>query len=164
MTDAAIYCVDTSTFIDLRHYPRHIFESVWQRLEGMASRGRLISTDEVLLELARRDDDLHRWGQDHRALFRPPTREVILQAQQVLNDFPEWGDLVTRETPWADPLVVAEAIVEQRRQDEGLFGSSCMLLTEEKKPPALRIPMVCERYGIVAVTFHEMLEREGWTF
>jgi len=123
MTDAAIYCIDTSTLIDLRHYPRHIFGSVWQRLEEMASQGRLISTDEVLLELARRDDDLHRWAQGHRALFRPPTREVILQVQEVLNDFPEWGNLVNRETPWADPLVVAEAILEQRRQEEGLFGS-----------------------------------------
>jgi len=39
-----------------------------------------------------------------------------------------------------------------------------VVLTEEKKPPALRLPMVCERYGLVAVNFHEMLEREGWTF
>lgn len=164
MTDATIYCVDTSTLVDLRHYPRHIFASVWQRFEQVISEGRLISTDEVLVELARRDDDLFHWAQAHRALFRPPTREVILRVQQILNDFPEWGDLANRETAWADPLVVAEAIVEHRRQEEGLFGSPCLVLTEEKKPPALRIPRVCRRYGIEALNFHEMVEREGWTF
>jgi hypothetical protein len=164
MTGQVIYCVDTSTLIDLRHYPRQIFTSVWQRIEELASGGRLISTDEVLIELSRRDDAVYRWAMDHRTLFRPPSREVILQAQQILNDFPEWGDLANREAPWADPLVVAEAVVEHRRQEQELFGSPCLVLTEERKPPAIRIPMVSERYGLTAVNFHEMLEREGWTF
>jgi len=37
MTDATIYCVDTNTLVDLRHYPIHIFGSVWQSLEEMVS-------------------------------------------------------------------------------------------------------------------------------
>jgi hypothetical protein len=163
MTDS-IYCVDTSTLIDLRHYPRQVFGSVWDRLEELVSSGRLISTDEVLVELERRDDDVYRWAHTHRDLFRAPSREVILQVQQITNDFPDWGDLANRETAWADPLVVAEAVVEQRRQEAVLFGTLCVVLTEERKPPALRIPLVCERYGLDAVNFHEMLEREGWKF
>jgi hypothetical protein len=164
MTGADIYCVDTSTLIDLRHYPRRTFESLWHQLETMTSEGRLISTDEVLVELERRDDEIYRWARQHSGVFRSPSRDVILQVQQLLNDFPYWGDLASREGPWADPLVVAEAVVEQRTQEASLFGSTCLVMTEERKPPALRIPLVCDRYDIASVNFHEMLEREGLTF
>jgi hypothetical protein len=164
MTGADVYCVDTSTLVDLRHYPRPTFGSLWQHLETMISDERLISTDEVLVELERRDDEVYRWARQHSGVFRSPSRDVILQVQQILNDFPDWGDLASREGPWADPLVVAEAVVEQRTQEASLFGSTCLVLTEERKPPALRIPLVCERYDITAVNFHEMLEREGLTF
>lgn len=43
-----IYCVDASELINLRQYfPRKVFPAVWEKLEVVIGKGRLIAPDEV---------------------------------------------------------------------------------------------------------------------
>jgi hypothetical protein len=59
------YSIDTSSLLDgwVRYYPPDVFPSFWKHLEGMIGAGELISPDEVLRELAKKEGDtLHSWA------------------------------------------------------------------------------------------------------
>jgi hypothetical protein len=55
------YSIDTSAILEAwrRRYPPDVFPAVWQRLEQMIERGDLGASEEVLLELEKRDDEVH---------------------------------------------------------------------------------------------------------
>ena len=57
------YCVDTSAWLDgwRRYYPRDVFPTLWTKIEGLVATGQIISSEEVYVELAKKDDDLHGW-------------------------------------------------------------------------------------------------------
>lgn len=57
------YSVDTSALLDawVRYYPPDVFDTLWKRLDSLASQGRLLAIDEVRRELEKRDDGLHKW-------------------------------------------------------------------------------------------------------
>ena len=67
--------IDTSALLDgwVRYYPPDLFPSLWSHLEEMIRTGELLSPDEVLLELAQKDDEIHKWadGRFGRPLFDP---------------------------------------------------------------------------------------------
>ena len=59
-----IYSIDTSALLDgwRRHYPPDVFVSVWERIEGLIAGGELRATEEVRIELERKDDDVFKWA------------------------------------------------------------------------------------------------------
>ena len=57
-----IYCVDTSSFIEMKEsYPNDIFPNLWENIEKLCKNGRLIDPDEVKKEIEKGDDDLKKW-------------------------------------------------------------------------------------------------------
>jgi hypothetical protein len=66
------YCIDTSALIDaaIRWYPPDVFPSLWTRVEALIETGRLISSEEVLLELEQKEGDiLHEWAKNATFAF-----------------------------------------------------------------------------------------------
>ena len=55
------YCIDTSTFLDAwdRWYPIDVFPSLWTSVEKLIEVGTIISSEEVLFELERKDVALY---------------------------------------------------------------------------------------------------------
>jgi hypothetical protein len=58
-----VYCVDTSAWMDgwQRYYPQDVFPSLWTRLDELIGTGQIISSEEVYVELKKKDDTLHDW-------------------------------------------------------------------------------------------------------
>jgi hypothetical protein len=132
------YSVDTSSLIELKHFPRDVFGSVWDTLEELIKAKRLFAPHEVFRELQKGDDEIFKWAKAQPGLF------VDLDAVQgtlladLLARFPAMA-APAKVGPHADPLVVALA---RSRLDSD--GSGCHVVTEEKLKGAgsVKIPNV----------------------
>jgi len=165
-----IYCIDTSSLVTIqRTYSQSVFPGLWDCLSELVREGRLVAPQEVFKELKEGgDDEIYQWAKNHESMFRdldPKQAEVV---RQIVND-PKFKGLVDpdKETPDADPFVIALAVVEQRQVS--MFPEQWVVVADEsrehpgKKP---RIPDVCRdpRYQIEPIKTLDMFKREGWQF
>ena len=65
------YCIDTSShhgcldpLVPIDHFP-----GLWKQMELLIKQGRLISSEEVLHEIERKDDTLHDWVKQRSSMF-----------------------------------------------------------------------------------------------
>jgi len=165
-----IYVVDTSSLVNVqRTYPLAVFPGVWDDLSELAGKGRLVSAREVFNELARGgDDEIHQWAKNHKVMFWDPDGEQIEVVKEIVNN-PEFKGLfdIDKETPDADPFVIALAAVQQRRGS--MFPEQYIVVADESRvQPGTkpRIPDVCDYpcYQLPCIKILEMFRREGWEF
>jgi len=110
----SLYCIDSSALIAGYNeaYPPAVFPSLWKEIERLAESGTLICPDEVLLELERGTDELKDWARSQKSLFYPMDEEVQkIISKQIFADHADWFDQ-NRTTPWADPVVIALALLK----------------------------------------------------
>jgi len=57
------YCVDTSGWLDgwQRNYPPDVFPTLWGKIEAVVAAGEIFSSEEVYVELQKKDDEIHDW-------------------------------------------------------------------------------------------------------
>lgn len=155
------YCIDASALIDLRIlYPVDVFPKLWDNLEAIVKGSRLISPDEVYNELAKVDDDAFKWLKKFKKFVVKSCQASHLKhVAQITKKFPS---LVKPKsaTPVADPFVVALAIEEHKAA-----GPSCCVVTQESQNLAkVRIPKVCDDYGVPYADVLGWFRGEGWKF
>jgi len=160
-----IYCIDTSSLIDLKPYPMDIFKGLWDNLSQLIKQERLIAPREVLKELERGKDDLLKWSKRNKKMFHDLNPEIIKEGAIIIRKFP----LIAKadsETPNADPYIIALAIIKNRQLHEQLcFGNKCLVVTEEKfKPNKQNIPGACKYFGVECINLLDFFRREGWKF
>ncbi|MGL4339394.1 MAG: DUF4411 family protein [Rhodoglobus sp.] len=151
------YVWDTSALVGawVRHYPPDVVPGLWKRMEEFARSGRMTVPEEVLEELAEKDDELHTWVKKRKeTLVTPTTGDVMLAARAVLQDHPGLTKTGTGRGK-ADPFVIATA---------ARYG--LIMVTEEQggsetKP---RIPFVCKTRSVEAQSVIDFLRAEKWTF
>jgi hypothetical protein len=53
------FCVDTSAWLDgwRRYYPRDVFQTLWANIEALVDSGEILASEEVYVEIAKKDDD-----------------------------------------------------------------------------------------------------------
>lgn len=148
------YCMDTSALMDawFRHYPPASFPSVWTHMEEAADNGVLISPDEVLNDLKRKDDDLHKWAKARPNMFLPLEGDVQLAVQEILARFPRLVD-TRKGLSTSDPFVIALAKVRGTPVVTGEKGGTA------EKP---KIPSVCHHYGIDCLGLLQLIAQLGW--
>jgi Domain of unknown function (DUF4411) len=153
-TKAAIYMVDACSLIELRRtYPRPLFAPVWKLLEELAASGRLLSVEEVLLELKRQDDEIAEWATQRKEIFLPLDEEIQLKAREILKAHPTLVDLKKRKSG-ADPFLVAAALTR-----------GAIVVTQEGRsggPGKVKIPDVCQARTIKCITLLDLLQAEGF--
>lgn len=131
------------------------FPSLWSQLEAMIKSGELLSPDEVLLELAQKDDEIHKWAKSNSAMFVPLDEEIQSATQEILRQFPRLvGAMKDRNR--ADPFVIALAKVKAATVVTGERSSG----TTERP----RIPNVCDHYRIAHRTLLQLIRDKGWRF
>jgi len=164
MNSNYLYCIDSSSLIDLKPYFSEIFKSLWKDIEELINQSRLISPFEVLREIENYDDEVADWARKHKGLFKQLNSEQLYAVSKILSKFPNLID-PDKKIPDADPFIIALALV---RQDEmgSLLGDKCMVVTQEKPTKGARpkIPDVCKHFGIEYIGIREMLNRENWRY
>ena len=152
-----IYCVDTSAWLDgwARDYPRDVFPSLWEKLAQCIEQDVLKCSEEVYVELGKKDDGLHDWLKARKQVIVYLDEEIQRIASELLAAHPRLVD-THRSRSQADPFVIATA--------EHL---KAVVVTGEKPRGKLdipKIPDVCEARGIGCITFLEMLRELEWKF
>jgi hypothetical protein len=151
------YSVDTSAILDawIRYYPPDVFPGVWDRLDDLIKDGSLRATEEVLIELERKHDEVYAWAREREKLFiaiddriQDVVSDILMSHERLLD---------TRAGRSAgDPFVIALAEIER-----------CIVVTGERATNSMirpHIPDVCIARGVRSMTVIELLRAEGWRF
>ena len=152
------YSVDTSALLDawVRRYPPDIFPALWERIEEAVEAGDFGASEEVLLELAKRDDEIHKWAKGRKtAMFVPIDAEQQQHVSSMLGAYERLVD-TRRNRSAVDPFVIAVAIAKR-----------CAVVTAEgatNKPERPNIPDVCSGMEIRCIGLVELFRDEGWRF
>lgn len=161
-TPSVAYVIDSSALIDLKeHYPEDTFPSLWERLEELASNGRLKCPREVLREIEKKNENLHDWLKNNAAVISDAeTAKLAPVAAQIDSSYPELKKGRHSKFPKprsADPWVVALA-----SQKKGIVIS-----TERPRPNAQKItqiPDVCRNESIRCLNLTEWFRELGLVF
>ncbi len=152
MTD---YCIDTSSLIAAWQelYPIENFPRLWGKIEELIKAKRLVSPVEVLHEISKRSDDLHKWLKERGDMFRELDEAVQIAGAKVLAQFPRLvGEKKLRTS--ADPWVIAVASVENLK-----------VVTQEKPTGSVarpNIPDVCAAMNIQTMSLLHLIRAEKW--
>lgn len=149
------YSIDTSAILDgwRRYYPPDVMPAFWERVDILIDSGHLRATEEVLIELKKKDDAVHAWAKDRPKLFVPLDEEIQLRVASLLSAHRKLID-TRKNRSGADPFVIALA-----------HSNSCTVITGEspsnsqKRP---RIPDVCRALSIPTMPLIELMRTEGW--
>jgi len=103
-------------------------------------------------------------------MFVDPDGETFRFARMIMEEFPGLVD-PDKETPDADPFVVALGMVMPHRSGD-LFESTRYIVVTSEKPSRLggrpKIPDACRRYGIDCIfgstAILEFFRNEDWRF
>lgn len=158
-----IYCMDTSSLIEMKEFPQDVFPNVWGSMDKLYKEGKLIIPVEVRKEIEQGDDELKRWVKDKKKIFIRPDKNQIKKTMEILE---KYSFLAKAEKPGpnADPWLIALAIVKNGEEQEELFPNKYIVVTEESKTRIDRIPAVCGDYNIECINLIELFRREGWKF
>lgn len=120
-----------------RYYPLDQFDDLWGIIEELAVAEAVCTVDQVLEELERKQDSIHKWVNSRKKhLVHPLTEETQEICRDILSRNPGFANADSTK-PWADPFVIAEAQV---------IGAT--VVTQEHARGMNRIPAVCEREGV----------------
>lgn len=112
-----LYCIDASALINLTRYPGYpmdIFPSIWVKLEDMVKREELISHVEVQKEIEARKDPIYQWCKQNKKMFKDIDDCQIQKFNQIEGKYDRtyWNKEISKDTPWADPWLIALSICE----------------------------------------------------
>ena len=150
------FCVDTSGWLDgwRRYYPRDVFPSLWQSVEERVNKGDIIASEEVYVEVQKKDDDLHEWMKQRKSMLIPANESIQGRVTQILGTYPRLVDTLKRRSQ-ADPFVIATAA---ETRSVVVTGESVGTATRP------RIPFVCQQLGIRCITFLDMIRELKLTY
>jgi hypothetical protein len=150
------YSIDTSIFINAwtRDYPPDVVPALWDSFIDLIAEGRMHASQEVLLEIERKADDVYAWCKAQKDLWVPLDAPTVVAAQRVLAAFPDFVKTGTGRNQ-ADPFVIALAKVNNYTVVTWEKGGS------QAKP---RIPYICDQMGIPCLNLIGLAKAEKWVF
>ncbi len=159
LTAKSLFSFDSSAFIHAWHraYRPKNFPSFWTNLEEEVEQGLVVASVEVLSELERKDDDIHKWCKRLSAKLTVEVDDVQQHhMQHIMGTYPRLVDTVKGKSG-GDPFVIAVARCEKAR---------IAVVSEEDfgKKDSPRIPDVCKAEGIKCYKLADFIDSRGWTF
>ena len=160
MTD---YALDSNTLSTIyRFYYKDAFPSFWSKFDDLARSGRASSVSEVeaeLISIAGLVPAVQELKRLHPGFFSVPSHGEQLFVGQIFS-VPHFRALMSAKaisigTPVADPLLIAKA---------GVSMGMSVVTEETHRPNAVRIPNVCDHFGIECINLQQLMKREGWRF
>lgn len=151
------YSFDTSALLDgwNRFYPRDVFPGLWEKIEGLIEAQEIIATEEVKIELEKKDDDLLKWIKGHNGFFIPIDEPIQTAVIEILGRYPQLLKASSGRSG-ADPFVIGLAKVRNLKVVSGERPSS--------SPNKPKIPDVARSENIECLTFMEFIREQRWSF
>ena len=153
-----IYSIDSSAWLDgwVRDYPRDVFRSLWEeKLPSCVSAGILKTSEEVAVEMQKKDDGLYQWLKAQPGLIVPIDEDIQRIVSELLAQHPRLVD-THRNRSQADPFVIATA--------EALNATVVTGEMPRGKMDIPKIPDVCSARSIRSISFLELLRELAWKF
>ncbi len=127
-----VYCLDTSSLINLKPYRKDVFPTIWNKLENMIKTGELISHEEVYKEITVGKDIIYNWCKDNIKMFKDIDECQIQKFQEIKRQYDStyWQNELNRTGRWADPWIIALSICEEA------------IIVADEKNVANRIPFI----------------------
>lgn len=156
-----IYVFDTNSLSNvLNHYYRDRFPSFWEKFDKMVNKKSLISVREARFELKGKFDDttidlLKEYSDD---FFDEPIVDELAFITEIysISHFRQNLDRkkLLQGGYFADPFIIAKARIK-----------GGIVVTEEDRPEnGVRIPNICDHFGIGCENLEGFLVRENWRF
>jgi hypothetical protein len=150
------YSLDANVFIESwrRLYRPRTFATFWERFDEGIEAGTLRATEEVKVEIWRRDDELKRWLKDRLEVFVPHEEDIQIALRSALGPCERMLGSHKGHNA-ADPWVIALAMARGMTVVtlEGLTGNA-------SKP---RVPDVCEQLGVPWTNLADFIDEQNWT-
>lgn len=155
-----IYVFDNSPLSVLfrNYYPRQ-FPTLWQNFGQLVDSGDIVSTREVLREINDGAvESLRDWAAENHELFTVPNAEEgafvarIYAVQHFQQNIERQKMLKGGRN--ADPFVIAKAAINQ----------STVVTMEQLRDNAVKIPNICNHFGVPWMSLEDFMEAEGWVF
>lgn len=150
------YLIDTDVLIGFyESIPMEIYETQWELIKSYISEEKIILCEAVVGEV-KKADELKQWlSQFSKNIVPCYTREVIVEAKTIINDFPKLIDVVN-PSDQADPYVIAVAKLNN------YTVLSNEILSEGGKK--MKIPYVCKQLSIDCMNTKQFYQEEKWKF
>lgn len=118
-----------------------------------ATNGDVFVIEEVLRELERKDDGIHKWIKEREAMVVPIDAEVQRYVAQIMS---KYGRLVDskKNRSVGDPWVIALAQARRLTVVTGEKATGSLL-----KP---KIPDVCKDLGLSCIDIVDFFRKQGW--
>jgi predicted nucleic acid-binding protein len=149
------YVFDTNVFINLKNkYPSDIkvFNELWGKIEKLLENGIIISSDEVIDEIKKGNDELEDWTKAHKNSFYHSDEALLIIVREKKQ---KYAALVTKpkKSNGADPFVIALA----KQKD-------CCIVTEETGGTEINpnIPYICNQFGIRCIKLIDFLRENDF--
>lgn len=160
------FIIDSNFFIEAHrsNYPFDVVPSFWKKVQQIANQNLIISIDKVREEIFKNDDELTQWCQSNlpNDFFKDSTvaieeySKVAVWVNSKDDHYHRRAIEIFLDTDAADPWIIAYAI-----------NQNFPLLTHEKSEPErksrIKIPDVCNAFGVNCYTTVEMLRSLGET-
>lgn len=100
-----VYCIDTSSLINLKNFPRDIFPTIWEKIDGLVNEEQLISPTEVHREITQVKDGVYKWCTKHKKIFVDPDQSQAKALPKVKAQYDKhhWDVRIQKPGAWADP-------------------------------------------------------------
>ena len=151
------YSIDTSAILDgwRRYYPPDVLPDVWTGFDDLIKKGHLVASEEVLVELQKRDDEVHKWAKKRKKMFVAIDDPIQQAVSSILGAHEKLVD-TRKNRSAADPFVIGLALVH-----------GCTVVTGERATGSAdrpNIPDVCTALGIRSIGLLELFREQGWRF
>ncbi|MBS1813044.1 MAG: DUF4411 family protein [Acidobacteria bacterium] len=151
------YSIDTSAILDgwVRYYPPDTFPGLWDQIDKLISNRQLIATEEVLIELEKKEDTAYNWFRQRSNMFIPIDEQIQEIVGDILLKYERLVD-TSKGRSMCDPFVIALAKLQ-----------NCPVVTAEKITGNLnkpKIPDVCLDLNIEPISLLDLIRRNRWIF
>lgn len=104
------YTLETNILINMvNRYPRDLFASLWESMEGAVASGEICVCEVILKELGRGDDNLAPWVKSVPGFVCKTTDDELITAAGISSAHPDW---VRGQKNYGDPFIIAHAKAE----------------------------------------------------
>jgi Domain of unknown function (DUF4411) len=145
-----VYCIDTSSLINLKPFRRDVFPTIWSKLEDMIHTAELIAPLEVYGEIEIGKDKIYDWCKSNKGMFKDVDDCQIqtLHEIRIKYDKNYWENEINKPK-WADPWVIALCICEEA------------IIVADEKNTKNRIPAISSMFKLRCLELIDFLKEIG---